>query len=39
MNFIYNEKYEGEWVNDQIDGFEKYYFQDGKTYTGEFSQG
>lgn len=39
MNFIYNEKYEGEWVNDQIEGFEKYYFQDGTTYIGEFSQG
>ena len=39
MIFNYNEKYEGNWVNDKIDGFGKYYFQDGVTYVGKFSNG
>ena len=39
MTFNYGEKYEGNWFNDKIDGFGKYYFQDGETYIGEFSKG
>ena len=34
-----NIKYEGDWINDEIEGNGKYYWEDGEYYIGQFKNG